>query len=43
MQTHKYLCIYIIMRVKFDDEGKAVGKEVFADRWLEEGGNSYIE
>jgi glucose/arabinose dehydrogenase len=29
---------YRIMRIRFDDEGNAVGKEVFADGWLTDGG-----
>lgn len=29
---------YRIMRIRFDDEGNAVGKEVFADGWLTEAG-----
>ncbi len=28
---------YRIMRIRFDDDGNAVGKEVFADGWLEGG------
>ncbi len=28
---------YRIMRIRFDDEGNAVGKEVFADGWLSDG------
>ena len=28
---------YRIMRIKFDDDGNAVGKEVFADGWLDNG------
>lgn len=28
---------YRIMRIKFDDKGEAVGKEVFADGWLKDG------
>ena len=32
---------YRIMRVIFDDEGNPTGKEVFADGWLDDEGNSY--
>lgn len=32
---------YRIMRILFDDEGNPTGKEVFADGWLDEDGNSY--
>jgi glucose/arabinose dehydrogenase len=28
---------YRIMRIRFDDEGNAIGKEVFADGWLNDG------
>lgn len=32
---------YRIMRVRFDNDGNPIGKEVFADGWLDDEGNAY--